>query len=68
MIVLGSIERDNGMKWVNKMKYVQFIDNTQQAHDVVSTSATSYRRLIDVETSSCVCWACVNIYKMRKLS
>ena len=30
---------------------------SQQTHNVVSTSLTSYRRLIDFETTSCVYWA-----------
>ena len=29
---------------------------TQWTHDVVSTSATSYRRLTDVEPTLCVYW------------
>ena len=34
----------------------------KKTHEVVSMSATSYRRLIGVETTSCVCWTSCFIF------
>ena len=39
------------LEWVKTKK-----GSTHQTHDIVSTSATSYKRIIDVETTSCVYW------------